>query len=61
MDAALAILTRAKEQVGGDAALILSLSASGISDCDVHNMFIQNDGENRYVEVRVKHPALVEQ
>jgi len=59
VDAAIAILTEAKRQMGGNAALILSLSSSEIADCNVNDMVIQNDGENRYVEVRVKHPELV--
>jgi hypothetical protein len=60
VDAALAILTKAKKQMGGDACLILSLSGSGIMDCNINNMVIQNDGENRYVEVRARHPELAE-
>ena len=60
VDEALVILQCAKEKVGGNACLILSLTKSAISDCDVNDMVIQSDGENRYVEVRATHPELVE-
>jgi hypothetical protein len=52
---ALAILTEAKKQMGGEAALILSLTDSATSDADVNEMVIQHDKDNAYVEVRVFH------
>lgn len=58
VDQALAILTEAKKQMGGEAALILSLTDSGIPDADVNDMVIQYDKDNAYVEVQVSHPYL---
>jgi hypothetical protein len=59
VDKALEILSRAKKRVGGDAALILSLSDSELYDVNVNNMVICKDKDNRYVEVQVKHDGLV--
>lgn len=59
VDKAIKALQKAREEVGGDACLILSLSGSGIEDADVNDMIVVKDSCNRYVEVRVKHPSLV--
>jgi hypothetical protein len=58
IDEALAILQKAKEEMGGDKGLILSLSKSGIQDVDVNNMVIIHDKDNAYVEVQVFHEDL---
>jgi hypothetical protein len=58
VDEALKILQKAKQELGGNACLILSLSSSGIQDVDVNNMVIINDKDNAYVEVQVLHEDL---
>lgn len=59
VDKALEILSKAKKRVGGDAALVLSLTASELYDVNVNNIVIRKDKDNRYVEVQVKHDELV--
>lgn len=59
VDQALAILTEAKKQVGGKAALVLSLTDSELNDVSVNGMFIHNDESNAYVEVQAYHDGLV--
>jgi hypothetical protein len=63
IDRALKILQKAKEQFGGngEAALILSLTDSGIPDATVNDMFIQNEDGDQYVEVQVRHSYIAEQ
>jgi hypothetical protein len=61
VDKALEILSKAKKRVGGDAALVLSLTASELYDINVNNMVIRKDKDNRYVEVQVKHDELAKQ
>jgi len=58
VDKALEILKKAKKQVGGDACLILSLTASELPDAIVNEMVIIKDETNRYVEVKCDHPEL---
>lgn len=60
IDEALVILNRAKEQIGGDKALILCLCGSGIEDANVENLNIIDEGVNnsRYIEVHVDHPSI---
>ncbi len=60
MDAALAILTQAKQQMGGDVALILSLTGSSLPDCDINDMAVIHDKDNAYVEVQAEHIDLIE-
>lgn len=60
IDEALKILQTAKEQLGGDACLILRLIGSGVEDADVSDLAIISDSDSRYVEVRVLHPYLQE-
>lgn len=55
---ALKILNKAKKQLGGDLALILSLTDSGIPDATVNDLVIRTDADNRYIEVQVKHHNL---
>ncbi len=61
---AIAFLMSAKEKVGGDACLILSLTGSGLGDADIDSMTIieQDQGYKEdvkgYVEVRCEHPCL---
>jgi hypothetical protein len=59
VDAALAILTKAKKQVGGDAPLVLSLADSEMADCNVNDIVVINDGENQYVEVQAHNAELL--
>lgn len=56
IDQALRVLQDARNLMGGDRCLILSLSGSEIEDASVNGMAIQIDGESKYVEVRVSHP-----
>jgi hypothetical protein len=58
VDQALRILLEAKHQMGGDAALILSLSDSELQDVNINDMVIRNDNLNAYVEVQAHHEEL---
>jgi hypothetical protein len=58
VDEAIAILTKARDTVGGDACLILSLTGSGIEDADVNDLVIVKEDDSRYVSVKVSHPYL---
>lgn len=60
VDAALAILIEAKNKVGGDAPLVLSLTDSELADQNVNNMEIIDVDESQYVEVQVKHSDLAD-
>jgi hypothetical protein len=53
---AIALLERARTQVGGDACLILSLTGSGIEMVGIDVLVIQKENESRYVEVRARLP-----
>jgi hypothetical protein len=57
IDEAIAVLTEAREKMGGDRCLILSLTDSEIDDADINSMVVQQDGESAYVEVRCDHPV----
>jgi hypothetical protein len=58
VDEAIALLTKARDTVGGDACLILSLTGSGIEDADVNDLEIVKEEDSRYVSVRVNHPSI---
>ena len=56
---AIRFLKDARERLGGDACLVLSLTESGIEDADIDGMDVVQDCDGtRYVQVRVNHPAL---
>lgn len=46
--------------MSGEAALILSLTDSGIPDATVNNMEIIYNKDNAYVEIQVKHSYIGE-
>lgn len=58
IDEAIRKLRLAKDQIGGDKCLILSLSGSGIEEANVNELYIIKEGESTYVQVRVNHPSL---
>lgn len=58
VDEALGALIKAKNTVGGNAVLVLSLTDSGISDCNVNDIVIIQDVDNAYVEVQARHDEL---
>lgn len=59
---ALEFLRKARERLGDDACLVLSLTDSGIEDADVDGMTLVEDNDGtRYVQVEVRHPALAGQ
>jgi hypothetical protein len=59
---ALRFLKTARERLGGDACLVLSLTESGIEDADIDGMdTVQDLDGTRYVQVRVSHPAFAKE
>jgi hypothetical protein len=58
IDLTLAYLQHAREQIGGDKCLILSLAASELEDVDVSQLLIVDDDSGQYVQVSAVHPAL---
>ncbi len=58
IDEALRVLKAAKAKIGGDKALILSLTDSGLPDANVEELALVDVAESQYVEVRVKHHYL---
>lgn len=55
---AIEILQRAESIVGSDAALVLSLTSSGIPDATVNEMHVVHEDASRFVHVYVEHPDL---
>lgn len=61
IDEALASLTAAKKELGGDACLILSLWDSELQDVNVKGFTVIHDRDNRYLQVDVIHPDLAQE
>lgn len=58
IDEAIQALREARDRLGGDACLVLSLTDSGIEDADVDGMTLVEDNDGAgYVQVEVWHPA----
>lgn len=60
IDEALAALKQAKTAIGGDKALVLSLTASGLADQSINGITIVMDGESNYVQIECLHTDLVD-
>lgn len=61
VNGALEVLLEAKEKLGGNATLVLSLTNSSLQDVNVNAMKLMQDHDGGYVEVQVLHDDLQEE